>query len=56
MARITKTSVEINLADLDQDDLRSYVQENNYPSEVFPESEMDEWAKDNDYIKNPEVQ
>lgn len=55
MAKTTKTSVEINLADLDQDDLRSYVQENNYPGEVFPESELDDWAKENGYIKNPEA-
>lgn len=41
MAKITKTSVEINLANLDQDDLRAYVQQTNSPGEVFPESELD---------------
>jgi hypothetical protein len=50
-----RTLVAINIADMYQDDLKRYIQANNHPGEVFPESELSEWAMENGYIKNPEA-
>jgi len=54
MAKTTKTSVDINLSDLDQDDLRAYIRQNNYPGDVFSEGELESWAEDNGYTRDSE--
>ena len=51
---IKKTiTAEIDLSDLDQDELREYIQSTNSPGEVFPQSELAEWATKNGFLVDP---
>lgn len=52
-------SVEVEVADIDhllsnidQDDIKKYIAKNYIPDEVFEESDLSEWAIDNDYTKS----
>ena len=52
-------SVEVELSDvdellsnIDQDDIKKYISRNYKPDEVFDESDLHDWAIDNDYTKS----
>ena len=55
MKRFTKTSIEINLSDLDEDDLLGYVRLRYGPSDVFTESILGEWSLENGFKRDPEA-
>lgn len=52
MPRATHTtSIKVDLSELDQDDLKKYMQATYSPGDVFEESELGEWATGNGYAK-----
>lgn len=46
-----KFDVYYSTVDIDEDEILDYVKRNYGPSEVFDDSDLDEWAIDHDYIK-----
>jgi len=45
-------SIEV---DIDDDDLRKTVAAESYPEDVFSESDLERWARENDFIKKEEA-
>ena len=45
---------DINSVDIDEEAIIKYAQGTLTPEQVFPENELEDWAKNNGYIKEEE--
>lgn len=51
MATKVVTSLEINLADIDIDDLVAFIVKNYSPEEIYPVDELEDWASRHGFVQ-----